>query len=78
MNNRCLQCGQDFGDPLQDNSEAGPGDYTFCMKCSHVMAYTLTMVLRELTRSERRALQSNPYYQEIVKANDKERRKHQH
>jgi hypothetical protein len=54
---KCLGCGTDLDDatavsqPL-DKIMPKPGDYTVCLKCGHMMAFSETLTLREMTGEE--------------------------
>jgi hypothetical protein len=57
----CLGCGTDLdaanavAQPL-DMAMPRPGDFTVCIKCGHVMAFTETLTLREMTDTEMHAI----------------------
>jgi hypothetical protein len=56
--NQCLACGRAFPDPATIHN-AAPDAAMLCLGCGHVMMWTDTMNLRELTESERMEVGGN-------------------
>jgi hypothetical protein len=64
---KCLECGKrlnEMTDGLLFYSAPSPGDLTICAHCGHMMAFTKTMRLRQLTKIETGQANRHPEVQQ--------------
>jgi hypothetical protein len=66
---KCLACGCHLDQAGSPGSEATPigGDITICFKCGHLMAFTDSLMLRELTEPEQIEIAGNGYMLRLQK-----------
>ena len=68
---KCPHCGKpgDGGTSIDDRKAEKmpkPGDFAVCLYCGSINAYTDTLTLRRIERTERRAMQRDPRMAELI------------
>ena len=68
--NKCLNCDYKFdaATSMFNEAQPKPGDITVCLRCGHIMAFTKSLAVRNLTNQEKREVTGDPRIQLLEEA----------